>query len=312
MNNYQIATTEEEWHELRSQGLGGSDIGTMLGLNPYKSKYQLWLEKTGQTQAPDISDKIAIQIGNELEDLVARMFEQETGLKVQRDNKTHYHKKHNFLIANIDRKIVGQKALLECKTTSAFSASQWDEDEIPASYLMQVQHYLNVLDYDYAYIAVIIGNHDFKYKRIDRDQELIDMYMVEAVEFWEQNVQQKIPPKIDGIIQKETIAYLSEKIEEENSMPATTEQIEIIENIQYFKEQEKLFKDQKSTFEDKLKVSMAENNLSILTGELYKVVWKTFETNRFDSNKFKKDYPDLYQKYVKTSQSNRLTIKEYK
>ncbi|MBK0348939.1 YqaJ viral recombinase family protein [Aerococcaceae bacterium zg-ZJ1578] len=90
MKSYQIASNHAEWLTIRSKGIGGSDVGTLLGLNPFKSKYQLWLEKTGQLEASDISSNVAVQIGNELENLVARLFMQETGLQVQKDNKTYF------------------------------------------------------------------------------------------------------------------------------------------------------------------------------------------------------------------------------
>ena len=97
--NHVIADTAQQWHEIRSKGLGGSDIGALLGLNPYKGPYQLWLEKTGQYQAPDISEKIAIQVGNEMEDLVGRLFTKQTGIRVQRDNKTYFSKEKPYLPA---------------------------------------------------------------------------------------------------------------------------------------------------------------------------------------------------------------------
>lgn len=309
MSNYDIATTKEEWHELRSKGLGGSDIGTILGLNPFKTTFQLWLEKTGQVELEDISDKIHIQIGNELEDLVARIFEQETGLKVQKDNKTHYHKDYPYLLANIDRKIVGEKALLECKTTSAFSKKQWEDDEVPASYLMQVQHYLNVLDYDYAYIAVIIGNNDFVYKKIERDDELISMYTDIATKFWLENVQKGIEPDID-YTDKQAINYLTSQIDENTSVEASEKEINAMVDALYFKEQTSTMKSYKDEAEAKVKKMMADLNATEITSEMYSAKLSKYNRTTFDTKQFKKDYPDLHKQYSKVSESTRLTIKE--
>lgn len=308
MNSYDIATSQQEWHDLRSNGLGGSDIGTMLGLNSFKSKYQLWLEKTGQIKPEDISDKIAIQIGNELEDLVARMFEQETGLKIQRDNKTHYHKDYPFLLANIDRKIVGKKVLLECKTTSAFSAKQWDEDEIPASYLMQVQHYLNVLDYDYAYIAVIIGNHDFVYKKVERDDELIEMYTNMAKKFWLENVEKKIEPEID-YTDKQAIKYITSNIEDDISVPAKKQELALMEDVIYFKEKVKYFKNLQEEAEGKIKKAMADSGASQLTSPTISAKFTRFTRSNFDKKQFGKDHPESLKHYTTVTEVSRLTIK---
>lgn len=307
--NYEIATTETEWHELRSKGLGGSDIGTMLGLNPYKTKYQLWLEKTGQVQPEDISDKLHIQIGNELEDLVARIFEQETGLKVQRDNKTHYHPKYPFLLANIDRKIVGERALLECKTTSTFSKKQWEDDEVPASYLMQVHHYLNVLDYDYAYIAVIIGNSDFVYKKIERDEELITNYTNMAIDFWNNYVLGGREPEID-YTDKQAIAFLDDQMDPALERPATADELLLVEEICYLTDQRKMAQKMEDEAKGKLKKSMADTGAGNLSSESFKVNLTKYEADSFEKTKFKKDYPDLYEKYIKKDQRSRLNIKK--
>lgn len=309
--NYKIAVNNEEWHNLRSNGLGGSDIGTMLGLNANKSPYQLWLEKTGQIEAPDISSKLQVQIGNELEDFVARLFEQESGMKVQRDNKTHYHKEHHFLLANIDRKIVGEKALLECKTTGAFSANQWDEDEIPASYIMQVQHYLNVLDYDYAYIAVIIGNHDFKFKRIERDQELIDMYTKEAIKFWNENVLKNVAPEIDGSpATKEALNLVD--YEPLNSLSILSSQKEKLVELGNVKAQIKELTQYQTEIENKLKNYMYENEADELLSDEFKVTWKETKRTSIDTKALKKEMPDVYEQYSKETTYKRFTVKENK
>lgn len=308
---YDIAKDEQEWLELRKKGLGGSDIGTMLGLNPNKSPYQLWLEKTGQIEAPDISSKLQVQIGNELEDFVARLFEQESGMKVQRDNKTHYHKEHPFLLANIDRKIVGEKALLECKTTGAFSANQWDEDEIPASYIMQVQHYLNVLDYEYGYIAVVIGNHDFKFKKIERDQELIDMYTKEAIKFWNENVLKNVAPEIDGSLATKEALNLVD-YEPINTLPMYKVQDEQIEQITVIKSQIKELNTLQTELENKIKSYMVEHDAEGLESDKFKVTWKEYNRTTIDSKKLKKELPEIYEQYSKTTSSKRFTVKENK
>ena len=192
-----LEMSRDEWLEDRKKGLGGSDIATVLGLNKYKSAFQLWLEKTGQFEAESASSEAAYW-GNELEEVVAKEFTERTGIKVRRRNQVFEHDSYSFLRANIDRDVVGERAVLECKTASVYLADDWIDDEIPAQYICQVQHYMNVLNYDYAYIAVLIGGQKFVWKKIDRDQELIDIITNKCVEFWEVNVLQRIAPPIDG------------------------------------------------------------------------------------------------------------------
>ncbi|QFR68469.1 YqaJ viral recombinase family protein [Companilactobacillus paralimentarius] len=103
-----------------------------------------------------------------------------------------------MLRANIDRDIAHEPGFLECKTANAYLASEWKDDEVPAPYLLQVQHYMNVLDRPYCYIAVLIGGQQFKYKRIERDQELIDVIQDKLVSWWNKYVINGEQPPIDG------------------------------------------------------------------------------------------------------------------
>lgn len=307
--DYKIAKSETDWHDMRSKGLGGSDIGAMMGLNQYKSPYQLWLEKTGQVQEPDLSGKIAVQMGNWLEEFVAKKFEEVTGKMVQRDNKTYFHKDHPFLLANIDRKIIGEKAFLECKTTSAFCADQWEDGEIPASYLMQIQHYMNVLDYSYCYIAVVIGNQDFKWQKVERDDELIKIYTDRAKDFWHK-VETMEAPEIDSsACTADLLGRLNLSSQAEES-PLDAFQIDLVGRIQKLKKEIKDLEDARRYEENILKKFMVDGQYQALTSDSYRVTFKPTQTTRLDTKRLKADHPDIYKEYAKTTAYSRFMIKE--
>src|SRR5699024_1428625 len=130
----------------------------------------------------------AIHWGNILEDVVADEFARVTGKRVRKRNQTFVHSKYKFMIANIDRDVVGERALLECKTTSAYNADQWEGDNIPPSYMCQIQHYMAVLDYEKAYIAVLIGGQKFVWKEVQRDDEFIELMIEQEKHFWNEHV----------------------------------------------------------------------------------------------------------------------------
>ena len=309
---YKLTKTDEDWHLFRSEGLGGSDIGTVLGFNNFKSPYQLWLEKTGQLEPDDISKKVAIQVGNELEDLVARIFTQETGIRVQKDNKSYFRDDKPFLHANIDRKIIGENALLECKTTGAHNKAQWEGENVPASYLLQVQHYLNVLDYDYAYIAVIIGNFDFQYKRIERDQELIDLVEERATKFWLENVKQGIPPEIDGSQStKESLDQLYSP-SYVNKVPMDKIMIQTAEELARIKSTIKDLNMVKTEKENKIKLYMGQHEAEEITSETIIANWKTQVSKRFDTKRFKSEHPEIAANYMNETTTKVLRLKEVK
>lgn len=95
------------------------------------------------------------------------------------------------------------------QNSQSILGKEWEGEEVPLSYLCQVQHYMNVLNKDYCYIAVLIGGQKFIWKRIERDQELIDTITEQLVEFWETNVLGGIEPIIDG--SQATADFLKEK-----------------------------------------------------------------------------------------------------
>lgn len=295
----------EEWKELRKKGIGGSDAAAALGLSRWKSPLRLYLEKIGEISS-DVATEAAYW-GNILEDIVAKEFERRTGKKVQRVNAILIHPKHGWMIANVDRKVVGESAILECKTTSAWNKDEWKDDEIPQEYIIQLQHYLAVTGYEKAYIAVLIGGNKFIWKELARDDELINMIIEGEKKFWEL-VETRTPPELDGSKDAaEILEYLYPKAEEGSriELPALEN---LVNEIQSLKDQIKQLEELKNEKENKLKQAIGEYEIAIF-GK-YKVTWKNVTSNRFDSNAFKKEYPDLYKKFLKSSSYRRFSIKE--
>lgn len=133
-------------------------------------------------------DNEAMRQGREFEDYVARRFMEATGKKVRRSNFMYYDETYPFMLADVDRMIVGENAGLECKTASPYLADKWKDGEIPISYQIQCHHYMSVCDADAWYIAVVIYGREFRYYRIERDEEaLSDLRQIEQ-NFWENHV----------------------------------------------------------------------------------------------------------------------------
>ena len=132
--------SKEDWLRYRKCGITGTDAGAILGVNPYRSAFQVYCDKNSETI--ENIDNEAMRQGRDLEDYVAQRFTEATGLKVRRANAIYQSEEHPLLLADFDRLIVGQKAGLECKTVSPFSADKWADGKIPAHYMAQVNHYL--------------------------------------------------------------------------------------------------------------------------------------------------------------------------
>jgi len=212
--------TREEWLEARRKGIGGSDAAAVCGLNPYKSPLEVYLEKIGEIDPPE--DNEAMYWGRKLEDIVAQEFSERTGLKVRRVNSILQHKEVPFMLANLDRVIVGNDegpGVLECKTSSAFKLKDWEE--VPLMYQLQVYHYLAVTGYKYAYLAVLIGGRIFKTFRLDRDEEIIANLIKIESDFWHNHVLAGVMPEPDG--NKTSTELLSKLYPESNAQTIVLE-----------------------------------------------------------------------------------------
>lgn len=186
----------EQWLADRRKGIGGSDVAAILGLNPWRSPFDVYLEKIDEAPPREVGE--AAYWGGVLEDVVSREFAKRTGLKVQRRNALLQHPEHEFMVASLDREIVAKpRGVLEAKTTSAWNRDEWGDDKAPDAYVLQVMHYLAVTGYTYGYLAVLIGGNNFRMARVDRDEELIAYLIEREAEFW-RRIETRTPPPVDG------------------------------------------------------------------------------------------------------------------
>lgn len=298
-----------QWLKERQCGIGGSDVGAILGVNKYKTPFEVYLEKTEPiTEVGEQSE--SAYWGDQFEEVVAKEFEKRTGKKVRRDRKHYKHKEYSFMVANIDRKVVGENAILECKTANQYLANEWQDDEVPASYLLQVQHYLFVTRAEVGYIAVLIGGQKFVWKEVQRDEELIEVIIEAEKEFWKM-VQDKTPPALDGSSAAEK--YLKERYkeaEEDKSIELGFEYKDKIKTYLDMKVQLKNFETQVKELENQIKFEIGNAEYAHAPG--YSLSWKNVSSAKVDSKKLKSEYPEIYDKVIKESKSRRFSIKEDK
>ena len=194
-----MSLTQAQLEERRT-GVGGSDAATVLGLNPFTTAYELYLDKLGEAPPEDENFlKEARYWGSVLEQPVCYRYAEETGFKVQRANQLIRSKEHPFMIANIDRKVVGEDRKIGFEAKTAARPDGWGEsgsNEIPPYIMLQCQHYLAVTGYDVWDLAVLIGNRDYRSFRIVPIEEIISQLVEAEEEFWDR-VQAKVAPEPD-------------------------------------------------------------------------------------------------------------------
>ena len=304
-----IADTKDmpktEWLKHRQAGIGGSDASCIAGLNPWKSAIQLYMDK--KEENPKEQKSLRMELGNRLEGLVAELFTEATGLKVRNVNGILKNDKYPFAIANIDRAIVGEKAFLECKTTNSYALKEWEEG-VPAHYEIQCLHYMAITGATHCYIAALIGNSDFIWHKIERDQETIDYLMQIEKDFWENNIEKDVVPMPDG--SDAYSEYLKKKYDKsngqvielhllENGVDKLNRYDEIVTDIKALEREKKLIEQEIQLYIEEFEVAKIGDR---------KVTWKSSSRNTIDSKKLKAEMPDIAQQYMKTSTSRTFRV----
>ena len=296
---------KEEWLKHRQAGIGGSDASCIAGLNPWKSAIQLYMDK--KEEDPQEVKSLRMELGNRLEGLVAELFTEETGLKVRNVNGILKNDKYPYALANIDRAIVGEKAFLECKTTNSYALKEWEEG-VPAHYEIQCLHYMAITGATHCYIAALIGNSDFIWHKIERDEETIDYLMQIEKDFWENNIEKDVVPMPDG--SDAYSEYLKKKYDKsngqvielhllENGVNKLNRYDEIVTDIKALESEKKLIEQEIQLYMEEFEVAKIGDR---------KVTWKSSSRNTIDSKKLKAEMPDIAQQYMKTSTSRTFRV----
>ena len=303
--------------ENRHLYIGGSDIAKVMGLSRWGTPLSLWAEKTGKIPPKDLSNVEAVELGNDLEDFVANKFSQKTGKAVRRSPKVYQHPQYSYMVAHIDRLITGSDELLECKTCSFFKKDEWEGEEIPQEYILQVMWYLGITGRRIGHIAVLIGGQSFKYKQIEFDSELFDKMVDAAKDFW-QHVQDDTPVDIvatDDETLKDLYSNHSEIMidlipTDEQTKQACDVFEERVAYLQEIKMHIKQLQDEQKEIETSVK-DIIKDNLGIKTPK-YIITWKNQTTTKFDTVKLRQERPETFEDYSYESSYRVMRISKNK
>lgn len=300
--------SHEEWLEYRRHGLGGSDAAAVMGLNPFRSRLELYSDKLGRI--PEKEDTEAMRVGRDLEQYVADRFCEATGKKVRRNNFMWRHDEHEFMLADVDREIIGENAGLECKTTSVWNKSDFRKGEIPLVYYVQCVHYMAVRGYDRMYLAVLILGKGFYWFVIERNEREIEALITSESSFWYDNVLKGIPPSADGSKSAETAVnalWGTECDEEEIFLHDMADTIkEYAAALVQIKQMQK--------YADSLKqsIQLVMQDHGRGSSDEYSVTWLPQSRKTVDADKLRENYPEAYNACTKTSTARIFKIKEIK
>ena len=294
--------SREEWLELRKNYIGGSDAGAVAGMNPYQGAYAVWLEKTGRAQG--FEGNLTTEVGRYLEDFVAKEFERQTGKKTRNVNRTMVNAAYPWACADIDRSIVGENALLECKTTNSLPAMKlFGKNEYPGQWYCQMVHYLAVTGRDYVWFCVLFRDScEIRSFRVERDDDLIAHIEGRVDEFWE-NVMSKVPPTNMSGTDDESgaLAKIYANHRDDLRTVSDTELETAALAYETVSAQIKALEKKRKTLADSLCRAIGDDRGITLPAAKRRIVWIRSERTSYDTKRLVADHPDIAAQYAKTS-----------
>ena len=263
----------DEQRKISESYIGGSNIAAVLGLSNFKTQLQLWSELTGLLPREDISGKMQVRLGNKMEAVVAEVFEEDTGKKLHRVSETFRNPKYPYLVGHIDRRVVGERAIVEIKAVSAWSKELWKDGNAPQEYLIQLMWYMGLTNTPMGYLVALIGNQELAIVPVNFDKEVYEQMVAKAVKFWEDFVIPKVMPttitKDDG----STLYQLFPISDPNKDIVLTDETNIVIEQINSMTQDRIALDDQIEQRKNELKAILGDNE-SGRTGN-WRVTWKT-------------------------------------
>lgn len=297
---------KKEWLKWRTMGIGGSDASVIAGVNPYRSVFQLWKEKTGQEE-PEEKDSEYTHFGSLLEPVIKREFTRRTGLKVRNRYAILQSEEYPFMLADLDGIIYEdhKMCIFEAKTASAYKKEIWEQG-VPLEYLYQIQHYMAVTGAEKTYIAALVGGNHFLYHEVSRDEAMIQDIIQMEKDFWENHVLTGKEPQADG--SKATAEYLDESFGTSNGkiVELPKESLALFEEYDHISAQLAQLKEAKETVTNKMKNYLKENEKGVVGDR--QVTWKSVTSTAFDRKRLEQERKEIYQEYCMERQYRRLSV----
>jgi len=267
---------EEGWLERKKQGIGGSEISALLGVNPYKTPYQLWRDKTGRS--PPVSDNRYLRTGRLMEPVIAELFRQETNYQIlenSEENHLYIHPEHSFILGTPDRiyrDLEGREGILECKNTRF----PINIEHFPKTWLCQIQYYMGLTKIEQGEIAYLSQGVDFAHIKLEFVADFYHYMVEKAVDFWQKYVQTDCPPPLEtsGDVEKMFHSSISGKC-----VAATESTIAIVSELKNIRDQMNSLSEKEKKIIEQIKMIMRDSE-ALTDGEDILVTWKTSKNNK--------------------------------
>ena len=231
--------------------------------------------------------------GRDLEDYVARRFAEASGLRVRHEYSMLRSVDHPCMLADIDRRIIGERAGLECKTSRDITMARYRNGEYPMEYYCQCLHYLAVTGWDCWYLAVLVYGTDLLIYKICRDEVMDDIEaLIKAEEaFWDNHMVLDVPPAPDAL--DSTAAALGSVYPHEDGTTVCADQDtdQALTDLAALKAQKRALDRKITERENQIKAAMGE--AEVIAGTSVSATWRSSERTTISKTKLLKAYPNI-------------------
>lgn len=288
----------------RTKYLGGSDVAGILGISPWRTPLDIYLDKIEPRKEVDPSKQRIFIRGQRMEPYVIDLLAEETGLEIVGRGNRYRDKEHDFLAAEIDAEAATGENI-EIKTVSPFKSKEWGDiqtDEIPVHYTAQAMHGLMVTGKQVCVFGVLIGGDDFRIYRVERDDETITAIRQKEVEFWDR-IQRRDPPPPSQVSDINRLF----STDAGGLIEANGNILEAYNELRALRTQAKAMIEAADSLEERIKLFMGGNAFLALNG-MQLASWKSQDSRRFDQKAFAAAHPQLFEQFktVITSRVFRL------
>lgn len=296
-----------EWLEYRKDGIGSSEVATILGLNPWETQYQLWRRKKGLDAPKD--ETFAMKAGRYLEDAVSQFWADETGRTVIKSSAGDWLYKNTekgFLQASPDRmfwipgmpKNNDNKGILECKTTQM----SIDADDLPKHWFCQVQYQLGVAELQQGSLAWLCSGREFGYKDIAFVPDFYGWMIEEIERFWVDNIIGNVEPAATNV---QDVLLKYNRHTDGKVIEVDDEIFKAYTKLKEVRKELAAVENQKDELEAKIKMGFGDAE-AISYGGATLATWKAAkDSTRFDAKAFQAAHPDLAREFTVPSQGAR-------
>ena len=295
------------WLEARTQGIGSSEVGTILGLNPFETPLQLWQRKRGIT-APQ-EENFAMKAGHYLEDAVSRFYADETGAHIIKNSTGDWIAVSNekpYMRVSPDRLFwspgtrhsMAARGILECKTTQLTI----DADDLPKHWFCQLQYQLHVTGLKHGALAWLTQGRTFGQRAFAYDAEFCAFICERIDEFWQKNIIEGEKP---DPINTADVLLLYPTQTDGKTVQADEETAGAWYELKEMKEEMKEIKAKADQLEEQIKLRMQDAE-ALVDGARTLCTWRSSgETVKFCAEALKQDAPEVYSRYTRRQPGTR-------